>query len=54
VKELEQQLLGQKLSANTLLQEKNLASEQAYDQSMEDELKHLISLFDQVTEVHND
>jgi hypothetical protein len=54
VKELEQQLLGQQLSANTLLQAKNLASEQAYDPSMEDELNHLIGLFDQVTEAHND
>jgi cell division septum initiation protein DivIVA len=54
VKELEQQLLEQQQSANTLLQEKNLESEQAHDQTMENELNRLIGLFDQVTEAHHD
>jgi predicted nucleic acid-binding Zn-ribbon protein len=54
VKELEQQLLEQQQAANTLLQEKKLAPEQDHDQTMEDELNHLIGLFDQVTEAHHD
>jgi predicted nucleic acid-binding Zn-ribbon protein len=54
VKELEQQLLEQQQAANTLLQEQNLESDPAHDQTMEDELSHLIGLFDQVTEAHHD
>jgi hypothetical protein len=54
VKELEQKLLEQQQAANTLLQEKNLGSEQAHDQTMENELNHLIDLFDQVTETYHD
>ena len=53
VKELEQKLLEHQQAANTLFQEKNLESEQAHDQTMKDELNHLISLFDRVTEAHH-
>ena len=54
VKELEQKLLEHQQAANTLFQEKNLESEQVHDQTMKDELNHLISLFDRVTEAHHD
>jgi len=53
VAELEQQLLQQQ-AENTLTQEPHLESEQAHNQNLEDDLNHLIGLFDQATEARHD
>ena len=53
VTELEQQLLQQQ-AENTLTQEPHLESEQAHNQNLEDDLNHLIGLFDQATEARHD
>jgi hypothetical protein len=53
VTELEEQLLQQQ-TANTLTQDPHLESEQAHNQNLEDDLNHLIGLFDQATEARHD
>tara|TARA_B110000503_G_scaffold33303_1_gene54102 strand:- start:11325 stop:11609 length:285 start_codon:yes stop_codon:yes gene_type:complete len=54
VVELEQQLVKQSQDANSLKQDAQLESERAHDQTLEDELNHLIGLFDQATEANHD
>ena len=54
VVELEQQLIKQSQDASSLTQDAQLESERAHDQILEDELNHLIGLFDQATEANHD
>jgi len=54
VAELEEQLLQQQQAAKTLIQAPDLESEQAHNQNLEDDLNHLIGLFDQATEARHD
>ena len=54
VTKLEEQLLEQQQAANTLVQDPHPESEQAHNQNLEDDLNHLISLFDQATEAPHD
>ncbi|MFT5929843.1 MAG: hypothetical protein ACI9GE_000022 [Oceanospirillaceae bacterium] len=54
VVQLEQLLLQQQQTADTLAQDKHVESERAHNQTIEDELNHLIGLFDQATEAHHD
>jgi uncharacterized protein (DUF3084 family) len=52
--QLEQQLLQLQPNSDNLKQDKYLEPDPAHDQTIEDELNHLIGLFDQVTEVRHD
>ena len=50
---LEEQLLQQQ-AANALTQDPDVESEQTHNQNLEDDLNHLIGLFDQTTEARHD
>ena len=54
VQRLEQQLLQEQEAASSLNQDAQLESERAHIQTLEDELTHLISLFEPATEAQND
>ena len=54
VVQLEQQLLQLQLDSDNLKQDKHLESEPAHNQIIEDELHHLIGLFDQATEARHE
>lgn len=53
VAQLEEQLI-QRQAANASPQEAFLKPAKAHNQNLEDDLNHLISLFDQATEAHHD
>lgn len=50
---LEQELLQQQ-AENTLAKEQSRPTEQLSNQALEDDLNHLISLFDQATDAHHE
>lgn len=54
VAELEQQLSQQQQAADTLAQDTHLEPEQTNSQALEDDLNHLVGLFDQATEAQHD
>ena len=54
VTELEQQLVKQQQNTNSLTPGAHLESDWAHNQTLEDELNYLISLFDQATEAKHD
>jgi|TARA_B110001469_G_scaffold56242_1_gene54152 hypothetical protein len=54
VTELEQQLVKQQQHTNSLTSDADLESDRAQNQTLEDELNYLISLFDQATETKHD
>lgn len=54
VAELEQQLSQQQQAADTLAQDTHLEPEQTNNQALEDDLNHLVGLFDQATEAQHD
>ena len=53
VAQLEEQLIKQQ-AANALAQEAFVKPAQAHNQNLEDDLNHLVGLFDQATEAHHD